>query len=241
MLVTLVSAKNSPGVTTATLALAAEWPRPAFVVDADPSGGDMAAGLGRGSWPSSSTVMELVIEARHEPVEAVLRRLAVSVDHGPAVLAGLGQPGQAAAVPWSRLAAGFRNLGDSDVLCDGGRYLSGDGIAPLLQGSDHVVIVTWSTLPAVRSTARLAALLREEVLPEPTAMWVLVVAPGQPYSPMDIAAACRTPLLGRLPFDPRAARVWTEGYEPRPGFRRSALQREAHRLAHAAPSIQVTA
>ncbi|OZM80012.1 hypothetical protein [Pseudonocardia sp. MH-G8] len=238
MLITFVSAKNSPGVTTATLALAAEWPREAFVVDADPSGGDIAAGLGRGSWPPGSTVLELVVQARHEPVGHLLQRMAVRVDHGPAVLGGLGRPGQAAAVPWAQLSGAFRALGDIDVLCDGGRFLASGGITPLLQASHHVVVVTGSTLPAARSAARLTALLREEVLPSAAALGLLVVGAGRPYSAGDIATACQVPLLGQLPLDPRAARVWAEGREPGPGFRRSALQREARRIALAAPPAQ---
>ncbi|MGH9283318.1 MAG: hypothetical protein ACRD0S_10340, partial [Acidimicrobiales bacterium] len=47
-LVALISAKGSPGVTTAAVALAAGWPvaRSTVVVEADLAGGDLAAACG---------------------------------------------------------------------------------------------------------------------------------------------------------------------------------------------------
>ena len=44
-LVALAADKGSPGVTTAAVALAAVWPRPALVAECDPSGGDLAMRL----------------------------------------------------------------------------------------------------------------------------------------------------------------------------------------------------
>ncbi len=41
--VTFLSAKGSPGVTTTALLAAALWPRPALLLEADPAGGDVAA------------------------------------------------------------------------------------------------------------------------------------------------------------------------------------------------------
>ena len=41
MLIALASVKGSPGVTSAALALAAVWPNPVVLVEADPSGGDL--------------------------------------------------------------------------------------------------------------------------------------------------------------------------------------------------------
>ena len=42
MLVATGSVKGSPGVTSTALALAAVWPRPAVLLEADPAGGDLA-------------------------------------------------------------------------------------------------------------------------------------------------------------------------------------------------------
>ncbi|MDF0752962.1 hypothetical protein NLU14_22305, partial [Marinobacter sp. 71-i] len=42
MLISIASVKGSPGVTSTALALAAVWPRPVVLLEADPSGGDLA-------------------------------------------------------------------------------------------------------------------------------------------------------------------------------------------------------
>jgi MinD-like ATPase involved in chromosome partitioning or flagellar assembly len=58
VLVVLTSAKGSPGVSTATVALAAAWPagwRPA-ILECDPSGGDLAAGFGLSAEPGLLTL-----------------------------------------------------------------------------------------------------------------------------------------------------------------------------------------
>lgn len=234
MLIGLVSAKGSPGVTTAALALGAVWPRPAVVVDADPAGGDVAAGLGRGSWPVEAGLMELVVDARTMSIGTALQLRAFRpAAHAPFALAGFGRPGQAAGMAWHDIADGFARLTGADVLVDCGRYTPGDSVAPLLRRSDVLVLVTGSTLPAVRAAARLAPLLRALVLAEPgdPRLSVLAVAPGRPYSGPEIAEGCASPLLGELPFDPRTAAVWSEGTPPGRGLTRTPLQREARRLA----------
>src|SRR5215217_7772269 len=42
VLIAIASMKGSPGATSTSLALAAMWPRPVVLVEADPSGGDLA-------------------------------------------------------------------------------------------------------------------------------------------------------------------------------------------------------
>jgi MinD-like ATPase involved in chromosome partitioning or flagellar assembly len=232
VLITFVSAKGSPGVTTATLALAASWPGMAVVIDVDPAGGDMAAGVGCGSWPPAASLIGLAVEARQTPVEIALRRLVMRpAPHCPPILAGLTTPSQAAALPWPLLIAGFGRINDADLLCDGGRYIAAGGIGTLLQASDQVVVVTRSTLPSVRATARLVPILRDEVVAADCALSVLVVGPDRPYSAQEIADSCGTHLLGELPLDPRAASVWSEGDNPPRAFFRSPLQRAAQHLA----------
>ena len=146
VLIGLLSAKGAPGVTTSSLAIAAQWPRPAVVVDADPSGGDIAAGLGRGAWPAGCHLLELVARCRTQPLEAALRALVVRPgEHAPLVLAGLGSPAQAAAVPWATLGRGLARLDTVDVVCDLGRYLHGGGNRDLAEVCDRILVVTRST------------------------------------------------------------------------------------------------
>lgn len=234
MLVGLVSAKGSPGVTTAALALAAVWPRPALMVDADPFGGDVRAGLGCGSWPPAAGLVEAVVDLRSTaPEAALIRRVHRPAAWAPPVLAGLGCVGQASTLPWSQLGHALATFPDADVIADCGRFAVADGITPLLRSCHVLVVVTHSSLAAVRSAARIAPLLQEELgVPAGDGrVGVLAVRPDDPYSASEIAAACRTPLIGELPDDPRAAGVWSDGDRPARGFRRSPLQRGATRVA----------
>lgn len=230
MLISLISAKGSPGSTTAALAVASRWPRTAVVVDADTWGGDMAAGVGRGSWPPRANLVDLVVETRSSDVAVALpHHVFRPAPHCPPVLAGLGSVEQAEVLPWDRLAAGFARVGAADVLADCGRFHLGTPVRPLLQRSDHVVVVTRSSLPAVRATARLAPLLQVRLVGG--GIWLLVVRPGLPYDSAEIAEAVRLPLLGELADDARAASVWSDGAPPPRGFHRSALQRDAAGIA----------
>ena len=111
MLISFLSAKGSPGVTTTVLALASRWPAPAVVVEADPMGGDMLAGVGGAAVPATRTVLDLVVAARQTGVAAALPgQLVRPAPHCPPLLAGVGSPAHAAAVPWGQLGAELARL-----------------------------------------------------------------------------------------------------------------------------------
>jgi hypothetical protein len=240
VLIGLLCAKGAPGVTTSSLAIAAQWPRPAVVMDADPSGGDVAAGLGRGGLPAGCHLLELVARCRTQPLEAALRALVVRPGaHAPLVLSGLGSPAQAAAVPWATLGRGLARLDTVDVVCDLGRYLHGGGNHDLAEVCDRILVVTRSTLPAVRATVRLVDLLHVGRLGSRTGL--LLVAPGRPYPADEVAAACETPLVGVLPDDPRAATVWSDGAAAGRSLSRSPLQRAARHIAETLDGPEMSA
>lgn len=234
MLISFVSAKGSPGVTTTALAVGSQWTRTAIVLDADPAGGDIPAGLGRADWPQGASLTELVVDARTVPVEAALRRrVHRAAEHSPLALAGFGVVGQAASVPWNRLIGALARLSDADVLADCGRYMPAGGVGPLIEGSDIVVLVTASSLRAARSTARIVPILSEalDIDQGDPQLSLIVVGPGKPYSSAEIAEGCGIPLLGEIPDDRTAAAVWSDGAHPTRSFHRSGLQREAGRIA----------
>lgn len=234
MLVGLVSAKGSPGVTTAALAIASCWPRRALVVEADPFGGDIRAGLAAGSWPASAGIADAVVDLRSSGIdEALRRRVHRAAPHAPAVLAGLGSVGQAVTVPWGQIGAALGRLRGADTIADCGRFALANGVAPLLSTCDALVLVTGSTLRAARAASRVALQLRDELgtAPGDGRVSVLVVGPGEPYSTAEIASGCDTAGLGELPRDPRAAAVWSDGARPDRSFDRSPLQRGARGVA----------
>ena len=147
MLIGLLSAKGAPGVTTSSLAIAAQWPGPRSWLDADPSGGDIAAGLGRGAWPagvsSAGARGALPHRSRWRPRCAPSWSVRASTPRWR--WRGLGSPAQAAAVPWATLGRGLARLDTVDVVCDLGRYLHGGGNRDLAEVCDRILVVTRST------------------------------------------------------------------------------------------------
>ena len=122
----LLSAKGSPGTTTTALLLAALWPAPVLLVDADAEGGDVALRLRREDGAPvdrSRGLLSLLPLARRELQPAVLPEHAQVLRGGVEVLAGLSGPGQAGAAGhlWSNLADAFGRTVDRDVLVDCGR------------------------------------------------------------------------------------------------------------------------
>ena len=235
VLISLVSAKGSPGVTTAALAVASCWPRTAIVADLDPQGGDVLAGLTGGRHHAGGGIVDVLVEARHGDLLGALRRhVTRPAAHGPLVLGGFGSPGQAAGVPWPPVAAVLADLPGADVVADCGRLVLGHPVVEVLRRSRLTLLVIGSSLRAVRAGARVVPQLRAELgLPadDDEAFGLLVVGPDDPYSVEEIEQACGAEVVGTLPDDPRAARVWTDAAPPRRGFARSALQRAAAVLA----------
>jgi hypothetical protein len=227
MLVGLLSAKGSPGVTTASLALAAVWPRPVVMMDADPFGGDVRAGLGRGGWPTDAGVAELVVDLRSSTMAHALARLAHRPnDHAPAVLAGIASIAQAKGVPWSSLAPELAAFGGADCIADCGRLVP-DVLDDLLQSCDAVVLFSGSTLREARAAVRAVPVVQARA----ELAGIVVSRPGRPYGAAEIADSCSLELLGVLPDDPRTASVWSDGDPPTRSLLRAAYMRAADRIA----------
>ncbi|MEV0460406.1 hypothetical protein AB0H89_35095, partial [Catellatospora methionotrophica] len=59
-LIAIVSAKGSPGASTAALAFTLTWPSPVLLAECDPAGGDLLAGyLARYELPANRGVLPL--------------------------------------------------------------------------------------------------------------------------------------------------------------------------------------
>jgi hypothetical protein len=204
MLVALFSLKGSPGVTTFTLALAARWPghaRP-LLIEADPSGGDLATRFALAAAPG---LVSLTAAVRRNPDPAVLWQHAQVLGGIPIVAApadgdqarsALSALGQDAGV--LRAAAERPNAA---LLVDCGRI---DNASP----TSAIVRVADATVLLARSRAEDLAHLPRKLpaighwSPRP----VLLLA-GAGYSPAEVGRELGVPVLGQVPEDPRGAAV----------------------------------
>ncbi|WP_431907701.1 chromosome partitioning protein [Amycolatopsis thermoflava] len=209
MLVSVLSLKGSPGVTTFAVALAARWPGPsrALVVEADPSGGDLAL---RFSLASSPGLVSLAAAARRggdadlawqhtQELRGGLRVIAAPPDaeQTRAALSALTQH------PTSGLELLRQTASQPGVvvIVDCGRVDPGSPGVPIARSCDAMVLLS-------RAHADDLAHLPRRL---PTvARWTsnpvfLLVGPG--YSEAEVDRELGVPPLGRVPLDPRGAAV----------------------------------
>ncbi|MGB8022647.1 MAG: hypothetical protein WCF04_15575 [Candidatus Nanopelagicales bacterium] len=235
--ISLLSAKGAPGVTTTTVALALAWResnpgRSAIAVDADPIGGDTAAGVLCGALARPAGLMSLAVARSADPMGSVAE---AAVDLRPDGAARLlpGVPDEARSgalvLAWEVLRSAQPVLDDSrtDLIVDAGRVGRGAVPAPWLAGSDLVVLLVRPTLPAVTAAHRFAVAWPLAAVP----LHLVVIDAPSPYRPDSVAEAVGLPLLGGVAFDPAHARVHSEGATPGRGFVRSAYARSLRRLA----------
>ena len=235
--ISLLSAKGSPGVTTTTVALTMAWStvhpgRRAVAVDADPIGGDTAAGVLRGAVPTSAGVLPLAtsrgIDA-HDALDSAC--VLLRADGSARVLPGVPDEARSAAIPlaWDVLAdlrADMHHAG-TDVLVDAGRVDRAGLGATWLADSDLTVLLVRPSLAAVMAAHRFAADWPLAGVP----LHLVVVDAESPYGPAEVGKAVGAPLLGVLAFDPVSARVHSEGANPARGFERSEYARTVRRAA----------
>ncbi len=235
--ISLLSAKGSPGVTTTTVALTLAWStvhpdRRALAVDADPIGGDTAAGVLRGAVPVSAGILPLAtargIDAHDALDEACVH---LRADGSARLLPGVPDQARAAALPlaWdvlTELLADLHHAG-TDVLVDAGRVDRAALGAAWLADSDLAVLVVRPTLAAVMAAHRFAADWPLVGVP----LRLLVVDSMSPYSAAEVSEAVGVPLLGTIAFDPASARVHSEGADPGRGFERGEYARSLRRVA----------
>jgi len=210
-----VSAGGSPGVTTATVALALSWPVPVIVAECDPSGGDILAGLLSGHVPAGHGLMEYAIEAGRSggAATASLRAQLISLDDDRTrlVLPGLTDPRQAAglASAWPAVAAALAAQ-PADVIADCGRLDAGPG-QPLavLSAARTVAIVLRPTLRQVWSARPRVEMLRE-LLGDTARLRLLLTGPGT-RSAREVAHALSVPVAAVLPADSRTASLLSDG------------------------------
>jgi MinD-like ATPase involved in chromosome partitioning or flagellar assembly len=228
VLIALCSAKGAPGVTTSGLALTLSWPRGVVLAELDPAGGDVLAGYGRAELTVGG-LAELELAARHDGLAGRLDAHFLQLDTAgrARLLPGLADPATARHVDWERLAAALASVEDGavDVVADCGRLRAEHFPAAVLRRAAVVVVVTGSTLRAVRAAAQTVAELRREGNGpgwQAGALAAFVVGPGEPYGEREI---------GVLPRDAKAAAVLSDGAPAGRLFTQSALLRAARSAA----------
>jgi len=234
-LVALCSLKGSPGVTTATVGLAAGWPssEPRVVVECDPAGGDL---LGRYRLETAPGLVSLAAAARHrgEPglvwqhTQRLPGRLPVvagptGADQARAALAQLTQSG-------TKVLRRAANRAGTVVIADCGRI---DPESPALS------VVREADIMLLLARAHDDALAHVATQWHTVARWsrsphFLLVGDGYPTD--EVARALDINVMARIPEDPLGAAV----LGGRPGRRsapaRSPLGRSMVRIAELAAS-----
>jgi MinD-like ATPase involved in chromosome partitioning or flagellar assembly len=225
--IAFASVKGSPGVTTLTCLVAAEWPgAPApIVVESDPAGGDLAARFelsSRCGWPA------LAASLRREGSGVAIEEHVQPLPGGLDVLVGTEAGRFADRSAADHLLERSREPGARDLLVDLGRLPVREAAASCwLEGADEIVLVSKGDAPSLIGLQLRTSPLVERYGPK----LGLVVVGSRRRTDEEIEAFTSVRLLTRVPSDPLAAAMASG--ERRGGRRlsRSRLVTSAARLA----------
>ncbi|MET9293077.1 hypothetical protein [Streptomyces sp. NPDC003077] len=206
-LVAIGSAKGSPGATTLALLLAACWPTSArqprpLVVEADPSGGDVAA---RFEISDSPGLVDLAAAGRRAASARVLGECTQTLPGDTYVVAGPAGARQATAAVRlfgdggaGLLRAGMGTAGD--VLLDVGRFQP--DTADLVKAADRLLLVTRGEVDALAHAAAQAVDLRSCACEAE----LTLIGPSL-YSASEIREVLGLRRVHRVPWDAKTVRA----------------------------------
>jgi len=207
--ITLVSAKGSPGVTTAAACLtaAATIEGAALLVELDPSGGDVQIYTGSSDEPG---LVRSAGELRRDVSSAAIgRHTSVTPADVPVLLAPTAGLMAASVIGsvldrWDPALAQHGGL----VFVDAGRWDAGQPTARRVALGDLVAVVCRPSVASVEHTRHMVDRLRE-VARRPV---VALVVGMKPYAPAEVAAQLELPLGSAIAWDPRGtAALWAKG------------------------------
>src|SRR5262245_53015434 len=220
-LIAVASGKGAPGVTTASVVLAAVWPRPVLLAECDPAGGDLlyrfpAAGGGR--LDPGRGLLSLAVAARRGLRPEQVGEHTQTLRGGLTVLTGVTTAEQGTGLDplWGPVGAALAQLPQTDVIADCGRIGVDGPPHDLLAQAAAIVLLTGDDLGEVvrlreRVPALAAALDRRDRMS--TAIGVVVIADHKRFHAAlaeigDALGHGRGLLnvIGGLAHDPRAAR-----------------------------------
>ena len=146
MILAVCADKGSPGVTTLATALGVVWPVDRVVLEADPSGGDLAFRLRspRGQFlDPNRSVLDVAADAREGLPPGALARYAEPTSLGAPVLKGRLSPEAFAPMArlWPQVAAEAHSW-PGTVIADLGRLQPGNAAGPVAGQATAVLLVT---------------------------------------------------------------------------------------------------
>ena len=228
--ISLASVKHSPGVTTAAVALAAAYGDGAVVVEADPSGGDIAARCGV---PSEPGLLTLAASGRHLGTILDLSPHAQRLPSGGRVVVSPVDPDQATAAVATTAPRLSAALGAELTILDCGRMFASSAARPAMRGADLVLMVLEPTVTAVEHLRA-----RKRSLDRPILGRVAAVLVGdRPYRPSEVEHAIGIPVIGSVAVDPRGVAALHRGH----AARRSLLVRSARSVLDAMSRVDFPA
>lgn len=228
-LVAFGSARSSPGVTTAVLAVAGTWreDRDVVVWDADADGGVLAARYRLGVDPGMISAASATRRGGWD--RAGLDAHLQVLPGGVPALVGCETAAQAGVVfpaVASELAAWAEASGELDLLADCGRVTPRSPALEVVKSSTLFVMVARPRVEELRPASdRLSHIARTHR----DVGWLLV---GEsPYGRSEVEEAFGWPVLGVVADDPRAAVTLSTGAGSQRALRRSVLMRSAATIA----------
>lgn len=226
--IALVSAKGSPGVTTAALACTLSWHHRVVLAECDPAGGSVLAGYLGGALDGFRGIGELAVgELRDGNLEAAFWSQLVDLDaprRERLLLPGVIDPAQAGSVSplWQRFADFFTALDRGspayDVIVDCGRLHAVGPPWPILRAATVVLVVTAAHLPDLSSARATVRAIERDFADHrvpPGSLRLLLVGNG--HSRGEVSKALGLPVIAQLPHDPRTADVLSHGGTVRGG------------------------
>lgn len=222
--IALASVKHAPGVTTAAVAMAAAGGRDAVVVEADPSGGDVAA---RARLPLEPGLLTLAASGRHPGGRLDVDRHAQPLPAGGMVVVAPAAPelaSGAVTTVGSRLPVALAHVGRMGII-DCGRLYAGSPALAVAAAADLVLVLAEPTVAAVEHLRTRLPFIGGAL---PCNAAVLLVG-DRPYPALEVEAALGVPVVGEIAVDPRGV----AGVHAGVGARRSVLVRSARSVLDA--------
>jgi hypothetical protein len=246
MLVSVCSLKGSPGVTSTALALAAVWPRPVVLLEADPAGGDLqyrchtpdAAADGRGDAVPGLVKLAAAVRAG-VPGPRVVSEQAERLGCGVSVVRGLVSAKQSRGIGglWSTIAEACVRA-DVDVIADLGRLDPASPVMAIAAASSHVVPVASTSLESVMHLAAgledlMHALAQQRTQVAPVLLGPDASAARDCAEVDDLLEFVSLPVSATLPiaYDPRALERLEDGERGDGRLGRTLLLRRARAIA----------